>query len=141
MYASAFLETSKFIFFGEKGRPVGVKLAHRIQNDLKPEGRIEISANGHAIAQAPVGSSWRTFETTIAGDKIVDGLNEIEITWPVDQVDSEVALGAAADSLLARRLPRFYKTHGEIHALMVYDACDRLTDSRLNYSTRSATQT
>ena len=140
MYASAFLETSKFIFFGEKGRPVGVKLAYRIQNDLKPEGRVKISANGHALAQAPVGSSWRTFETTIAGDKIVDGLNEIEIKWPADKVNSEVALGNAADSLLARRLPRFYKTHGEIHALVVYDARERLTDSRLNYSTSSATQ-
>jgi hypothetical protein len=52
---------------------------------------------------------------------VVDGRNEIVITWP-DEVDSsEVQLSRVADALGARRLPYFYGVYGEIHALSVFD--------------------
>jgi hypothetical protein len=121
IYASAFWETSKFVFFGEKGRPIGLKLTYRVPNPPRSGGTVEIDVNGHRVAQAPVGESWQTLEIYILNDYVVDGLNEIVITWPNEEECSEAALNRAADALLARRVPNFYRVFGEIHALVVFE--------------------
>jgi hypothetical protein len=57
----------------------------------------------------------------IESNYVVDGTNEIVITWP-DEVDSSaVQLSRAVDALGARRLPYFYRVYGEVHALSVFD--------------------
>ncbi len=121
IYASAFLETSKFVFFGEKGQPIGLKFTYRVPNPPSSDGTVEIDVNGHRVAQAPVEGTWQTLEICILNNYVVDGLNEIVITWPKGEECSEVELNRAADALLARRVPHFYRVFGEIHALLVFD--------------------
>jgi hypothetical protein len=57
----------------------------------------------------------------IDGNFVVDGTNEIVISWPDEVASSGIQLGRAADALGARRLPYFYRVYGEIHALSVFD--------------------
>jgi hypothetical protein len=121
IYASAFWETSKFVFFGERGRAVGLKLTYRVPGAGETGGRIRVELNGQELAQAPAEAAWRTFEINVAGDYVVDGLNEIVITWPDEGEGSGVLLNRAADALLARRVPHFYRVFGEIHSLLAFD--------------------
>jgi hypothetical protein len=128
IYASAFWETSKFIFFSEKEQPVGLRLTFRVP-DLSGSGEmLAIKVNGHLVAQAPAGESWQTLEMFVLGDNVVDGKNEIVITWPNQDERSQVTLDRAADALLARRLPRFYRVFGEIHSLLAFDPFGRAAE-------------
>jgi hypothetical protein len=121
IYASAFWETSKFVFIGEKAQPIGLRFTYRVPTSSLSDGTVEVDVNGHRVGQAPADPTWQTLELLIEGNYVVDGTNEIVITWP-DEVDSsEVQLSRAADALGARRLPYFYRVYGEIHALSVFD--------------------
>jgi hypothetical protein len=122
IYASAFWEKSKFVFFSEKRRPAGLKLTYRVPTLSISDGTVEIDVNGHPVAHVPVGRTWQTLEFSILSDYVVDGTNEIVITWPKNEDGSEGALARAADTLIARRLPYFYEVFGEIHSLLVFDA-------------------
>ncbi len=131
IYASAFWETSKFVFFGERGRPVGFKLTYRVPG-ARPAGRIGVEVNGHQLAQAPAEGTWRTLELNVSGDYITEGVNEIVVTWPDEAEDSGVLLDRVADALLARRVPHFYRVFGEIHSLLAFDpsaSCLRAEDA------------
>jgi hypothetical protein len=124
IYASAFWDTSKFVFFGEKGRPIGLKFTYRVPN-LPGAGSVKIDVNGHRVAQAPAAATWQTFEIYVLSHYVVDGLNEIVIAWPNDEEISEAILNRAADAILVGRVPHFYRVFGEIHALLVFDPSGR----------------
>lgn len=121
IYASALRETSKFVFFAEGGRPVGLKFTYRVPALPGSDGVVEIDVNGHRLAHAPVSKTWQTLELNILNNYVVDGLNEIVITWPNGDGYSETALNWAADALQARQVPQFYRLFGEIHSLLVFD--------------------
>jgi hypothetical protein len=121
IYASAFWETSKFVFIGEKGQPIGLRFTYRVPTSSLTDGAVEIDVNGYRVARAPAGQIWQTLETIIEGNYVVNGANEIIITWPDDVNSFQVQLSRAADALGARRLPYFYRVYGEIHAVSVFD--------------------
>jgi hypothetical protein len=123
IYASAFWETSKFVFFAEKGRDIGLKLTHRIPYLTAPDEVVKIHVNGRFIAEARAEGTWRTLETRVSGDCIVDGLNEVTIMWPGDGECSDAALRRAGETLISRRMPQFYGVFVEIHSILVFDAC------------------
>ncbi len=125
LFASAYWETSKFIFFGESGRAVEFKLTCRLPASSLSSGAIAIAVNGSPIARAAVNHHWQTLRISIPGECVIDGVNEIVITWPSEAGDSDAALGRMADELIARQLPRFHRVFGEIHSLLVFDAIDR----------------
>jgi hypothetical protein len=54
-------------------------------------------------------------------DYVADGTNEIAIVWPDDDSCDQSALAAAADALMSRLLPCFYRVFGEIHTLSVFN--------------------
>ncbi len=73
---------------------------------------------------------------------MTDGLNEIVISWPEQGEESEVLLNRAADALLARRMPRFYRVFGEIHSLRAFDpsaAAAEAPDTRVANSEHTIT--
>ena len=121
IYASAFWKTSKFVFLGEKGKSIGLKFTHRIPNLQRSDVAVEINVNGRNVAQPLADRTWKTLEARISGDYLVDGLNEVVVVWPDQEDCSETELNRTADALLARRVPRFYRVFGEIHALSVFD--------------------
>jgi hypothetical protein len=121
IYASAFWETSKFVFVGENGQPIGLRFTYRVPASSLTDGAVEIAVNGSRVARAPADQTWQTLETIIEGDNVIDGTNEIIITWPDEENASQVQLNRAADALGARRLPYFYRVYGEIYAMSVFD--------------------
>ena len=82
IYTSAFCERSRFVFFGEDGRPVGLKLTYRVPGQRGSASTIKIEVNGFQLTQAPAQASWQTFEVCVLSDCVTDGLNELVITWP-----------------------------------------------------------
>jgi hypothetical protein len=120
IYASAFWETSKFVFISEKGQTIGLRFTYRVPASSLTDGSVEIEVNGYRMARAPADQTWRTLETVIAGNYVIDGTNEIIITWPDEENASQMQLGRAADALGARRLP-YFRVYGEIHAVSVFD--------------------
>lgn len=123
LFASAYWETSKFIFFGERGRAAGLKLTYRLPAPSRV-GVIEIAVNNQLITRAPVDDHWQTISVSIMADCVADGINEIVITWPGETGCSDEVLERMADELVARRLPRFHRVFGEIHSVLVFDATD-----------------
>jgi hypothetical protein len=119
MYASAFWETSRFIFFAECGQAVGLKLAYRVPGS-SANGVVRIGVNGRCIAELPAKPSWCAGEVSVSPECILEGINEVWITWPSEDDESSLALNQAADDLAARRLPYFFKVFGEIHTLSAF---------------------
>ena len=120
-FAVAYWETSKFVFLGEKGQAVGLKLTYRLPASSASAGVVDVDVNGRRVARALVDRTWQTLQLSIPGDCIVDGINEVHILWPTDMRSSEEVLGETADALLAGRLPRFHTVFGEIHSLKVFE--------------------
>ncbi len=91
LFASAYWETSKFIFLGERGRAAGLKLTYRLPAPCR-FGMIAIAINSHLIARAPIDDEWQTLSVSILGDYVVEGINEIVITWPDETASSDEVL-------------------------------------------------
>jgi hypothetical protein len=126
IYASALWRTSKFLFFAEKGLPIGLKLTYRVPTLPLSGGTVEIDVNGHRAAQLSGSRTWQTQEISVLGVCVVDGMNEIIVTWPDDDGCDEAAAHRVADALLAAGpLPFFYRVFGEIHALSVSSSTRR----------------
>jgi hypothetical protein len=120
IYASAFWETAKFLFFADAGRPVRVRITFRLPPSTAA-GEVAIEINGARVATLRAEATWRTETIDLPGDGIVQGLNQIVVVWPTDAIHAERVLERAADELLAGRLPAFFRVFGEIHALSVFD--------------------
>lgn len=120
IYASAFWEKTHYVFYAEKGQDVGIALTYRVRL-FAPGGTVTVSVNGRRIAELPAGSTWRTQKIAVPNDCILGGANEMVISWPADDQDSDVLLARAADSLLAKRLPYLHRVFGEIHSLSITD--------------------
>jgi hypothetical protein len=123
IYASAFWETSVFVFFAEKGQDIGITFTYRVRLSPLPHGTVTVDVNGGRLAELPAEPNWCTRRIFVPNEYIVDGLNKISIAWPTDEPTTDVLLSEAADSLLAMRLPYFSRVFGEIHTLSVgYDS-------------------
>jgi hypothetical protein len=121
LYASAFSQISRFVFFGEQGQAVGLKLTYRVPAASGQHCVVGVDVNGHTIVQAQTRAGWQTLEVIVSGDRVVEGMNEIAVIWPEGNRRSELLLEQAADALGARRLPYVYEVFGEIHSLSVSD--------------------
>jgi hypothetical protein len=128
IYASAFWETSKFVFFAEQGRSIGLKFTYRVPHPPKSDDTVEVHVNGHVVARAPAERTWQTLEMCILDDYVVDGLNEVVIAWPKEGECSKAALNRAADTLISGRVPHFYGVFGDIHSLLVFDPLGALAE-------------
>ncbi len=120
IYASAFWEKTHFVFCAEKGQHIDITFTYRIRL-FAPGGTVTVYVNGRRIAELPAKSTWRAQKIVIPNDCILDGANEIVISWPADDQESDVQLAQAADSLLAKRLPYLHRVFGEIHSLSIAD--------------------
>ena len=120
IYASAFWETSDFVFFAKKGQTLAIRFAYRVPMLSDSAGSVAIDVNGHRLAQLPARETWLSREMSVPGDWIVQGANEIVVSWPTEAPSSQLALDRLADHLIARRLPYFFRVFGDIHTLSVF---------------------
>ena len=121
IYSSAFWEISNFVFFAERGQNIDITFTYRVRFSSAVGETVTVDVNGRRVAELPAGQTWCTRRISVPSDCIVDGLNEILISWPTEEPPSDVLLTEAANSLLAMRLPYFFRVFGEIHGLSVSD--------------------
>jgi hypothetical protein len=121
MYASALWKASKFVFIGRRGRAVELKFTYRLPQSSAAHGAITIDIHGHRVAEAKAERTWQTIELSIPGSCVLDGINEITVSWPTAEDLSNGGLDGAADALVAHRVPRFHRIFGEVHSLKVFD--------------------
>ncbi|HET7085480.1 MAG TPA: hypothetical protein VFI23_11965 [Rhizomicrobium sp.] len=121
VFASAFDECSKFPFVGEAGQPVKLKLCCRVPGLAEPDATLKIEVNGRLVAQVSVQKAWSAHEALVPGDCVLDGVNEIAVTWPPQTESYQDALRQTSDLLLEGQLQYFRYVFGEIHSLVVFD--------------------
>ena len=112
----AFWPHSKFVFVGEAGYGVNFALTCRLPRSTAQPGRISIAVNGKHEVQFELNTQWSSWEIVVRGQDIIDGLNEIIVSWPMPEFRSDEALSAATQALCQHRLPNFYPVFGEIHS-------------------------
>lgn len=129
LYASAFWFTSKFIFFAERACGATLHFTYRVPAPTKPGASVTVDINGRRAATLIADRVWRTSEVRIQNAAMMDGMNEVTITWPSEEAPSEPALAEMADDLIAGRLRYFHRVFGEIHALWAFDSSSAATSA------------
>lgn len=127
-YYQAYWLESRFVFVGERDRPVRLCLTCRLPGPGQPVGTIHIEVNGIQIGEANIDRDWGTWEIDIPG-QVVGAMNDIVIRWPVPEFPGEKALGAVADALVDGISPKFFPLFGEIHAFTASDELKFLQDN------------
>jgi hypothetical protein len=122
-YFRAYWPESKFVFIGEAGYPVSLSLTCRLPKLSLDEGTISVACNGDCLAETTIGQEWSAWEITVPREMIRDGLNEIEVRWPIPEFRTGEALSEVVVKLCQQKYPEYYPTFGEIHSFTASDAC------------------
>jgi hypothetical protein len=121
-YYRAFWPYSRFVFVGEAGLPVNLSLTCRLPKpglgDETVEDKVSIELNGVPQVEMFVGTQWSSWDISLPGEGVVDGLNEIIVRWPMPDFRSEEALSKVTMRLCHQKFPDFYPVFGEIHAFV-----------------------
>jgi hypothetical protein len=118
-YYRAFGTESKFIFVGTAGCPVRLSLTCRLPNNALGEAPISVGLNGKSQAEMMISRQWSSWEITLAGDSVREGLNEVTVRWPVPEFESGEALEKVVTNLFnfwELKFPNFFPVFGEIHS-------------------------
>ena len=112
----AYGSRSRFLFVGDAGCPVRLRLTCRLPAAAPPHASILLAVNGQAQARFAIGHGWETWELAIPRGTVQDGVNEVSIHWPPPEFPGQQGLEAAADELVDGTLPDLFPCYGEIHA-------------------------
>lgn len=115
-YYRAYGPYSRFIFVGEAGCPVDLALTCRLPKPAPREGKITIDCNGEPQVEINVSTDWTSWDISLPGEAVRDGLNEILVHWPMPEFRSEEALSKVTLQLCYRKFPDLYPVFGEIHS-------------------------
>ena len=118
-YYRAFGTESKFIFVGTAGCPVRLSLTCRLPNNALGEVPISVGLNGTLQAEMMISRQWSSWEITLAGDIVREGLNKVTVRWPVPEFESGEALEKVVTNLFnfwELKFPNFFPVFGEIHS-------------------------
>ena len=117
-YKAYWLE-SGFKFVGEAGLPALLELTCRLPPFSPAPGTVVLEVNGEEQGRLQAEHDWRTWEIPIAGDALVDGINDIRLRWPVPDFPGEEVLETVVEGLVSGIYPEFYSPFGEIHTFTV----------------------
>lgn len=121
-YYKAYSLESRFAFVGESDRPVELHLTCRLPGRARVEEAIAVEVNGYALGEMGVGSDWGTWDISVGGDVVRDGLNEVSLRWPQPEFPDEEALRSMFDHLVDDGIyPEFYPVFGEVHSFVASD--------------------
>jgi hypothetical protein len=116
----AYWPESRFIFVGETGCAVHLCLTCRLPKQ-EHEAAVGIRLNGRPQVEVSAGADWTTWDVKLPGDAVRSGLNEIAISWPMPEFDTDSALEKARLKLIERKFPDFFPVFGEIHSFIASD--------------------
>ena len=120
-YYRAYQPYSRFIFVGEVGRAVDLTLTCRLPKPAPREDQITIELNSEPQVEIPVSTDWSSWNITLPGESVCDGLNEILVRWPMPEFRSAEALSKVTLELCRRKFPDLYPVFGEIHSFKAAD--------------------
>jgi hypothetical protein len=117
---------SRFVFVGEAGRPVRLLLTCRLPGlpeDAARRGSLLLAVNDLPQAEVEIGGAWETWELTVPGEAVREGVNDVALRWPlpspaVPAGEAELAEAFADPELTA---PELFPCFGEIHAFTAAD--------------------
>jgi hypothetical protein len=116
-YYRAYWPDSRFVFIGEAGLPLTLSLTCRLPRLSLDEGTITIDCNGKPQVEIGIDKEWSSWTITVPGDAIRDGINEIDLHWPVpNEFHSKEALSEVIETLCKQKYPEFYPIFGEVHS-------------------------
>ena len=115
-YYRAFWPHSRFVFVGEAGFAVKLCLTCRLPQATTQERQISIEVNGKREVEFEISAQWNTWEITVPGSDIIEGVNEVVVRWPIPEFRSDQALNKAITDLCQQKAPEFYPVFGEIHS-------------------------
>ena len=118
-YYKAYGLESRFVFVGESGCPVGLRLTCRLPGRVQGEAVATVKVNGATIGEIAVERNWGTWHIAIDEELVRNGLNEVIIAWPVPNFPDEAELAEMFDHLVDEGIyPDFYPVLGEIHSFV-----------------------
>ena len=116
-YFRAYWTESKFVFVGEAGLPINLSLTCRLSKFSPDEANVSLDCNGMPQGEFAIGKQWSAWDITIPGDAIRDGINELEIHWPMpDEFRTEEALHEVVNTVCEMKYPEYYPIFGEIYS-------------------------
>jgi|GEM_PF-726058 len=122
-YYRAYWTESKFIFIGERGHSVHLSLACRLPKYSLDNGKITIDCNGKPQVEMNLTKDWSAWSVTIPGDAVRDGINELEIHWPIpEKFRTDEALAEAMGKMCQMKYPEYYPIFGEVHVFTASNA-------------------
>ncbi|MFC7591221.1 hypothetical protein ACFQYP_51655 [Nonomuraea antimicrobica] len=91
--------------------PVGgtLHLTHRL-----PSGTAHVSVNGTSVGRLPTASAWARTTIEVPESATREGVNSVEIHWPVPEPGYEAFLAADASALARRLFPRVLPVFGAL---------------------------
>jgi hypothetical protein len=124
-YYRGYWTESRFVFIGERGHAVHLELSCRLSKYSDETGKITVDCNGKPQVEMNITRQWSAWAITIPGDVVHDGVNEIEIHWPLPSVfRTEEALAEVMSKLCQMKYPEYYPIFGEIHVFTASNAAE-----------------
>jgi hypothetical protein len=121
-YYRAFWPHSRFVFVGETDYAVNLCLTCRLPRPTSQDRKISIELNGKHEIEFDLNAQWSTWELTVPGEDVVEGLNEVLVRWPIPEFRGDEDLGKITSDLCEHRFPQFYPIFGEIHSFTASSA-------------------
>ena len=116
-YYRAYWPDSKFVFVGEAGLPVHLALTCRLPKLSEHAEKITVDCNGIPLVDMSISRQWSSWDITVPGDLVRNGVNHIEVHWPIPhKFHTAEALQEVIDKLCQMKYPEYYPIFGEIHA-------------------------
>ncbi len=81
-----------------------------------PEARATLRLGGVEIAARPISSTWSSFDVTVEPERVVAGINEIVVEWPVNAGQPSQPERAELDGARAAP-PRLFHVFGDLARL------------------------
>jgi len=115
-YYRAYWPDSRFLFIGEAGYPLHLSLTCRLSKLSMDEGKISVACNGKPQVDITISKKWSSWEISVPADATRDGVNVIEVHWPIPEFRTDEALREVTTKLCQSKYPEYYPIFGEIHA-------------------------
>jgi len=107
--------TSAFYLVRDATQPVRLQLTCRVPSAGEARADVAVSVNGSSVGVFNVGASWQTFELTIPAAVVREGVNVVEIDWPLLGPAWQDELERGARRLERGVYPDVLPAWGEIH--------------------------
>ncbi len=113
-YYKSYWRESRFVFVGERGYGAQLRISCRLPH--LEEGTVRVGVNGICRAELACGREWATWDISVPGQHVVDGLNEVSVNWPMPEFPGIEAYKTVIADMNDQLFPEFLCLFGEIES-------------------------